>query len=394
MNSIQERYNQLLIELTNFCEDNDIKYRLHGQTAKMAYLSHKYMSNSIDTKIEMCVEEVKKLIYCMKMHPIPNRVLEYMGNQKNYPGFSLKFFDPDTLYLPLNEYGNYKAYAINVEVIILRKYPENPWKRKFLLGLEVGWELNKNHPPKNLKKKHYICKWAIKALQLLLGKKILSGILFKLMIHQYNSKAGDKIFFRERFQSIILLQKDSCNSTKKIIFEECQYPIAADPEKYLSHLYKKNWCNRKLLGEKPGAELIIDERINFQDFNKMLLKNNFNLNSYAKQYKRIKKGISLRAQYYKEKNDLWNCAVKIGQVMEEEKFYLENHEYTQNLIQNFAYNTLVYHLEKYKKILADKDGITYSDYLNKELLPIYNMILQIQGKSIIHTKKQRSEGKW
>lgn len=391
MNSLQAKCNQLLIELTEFCEENDIEYGISCSTVKMAYLNSGYIDGSIDTRIEMNVAQARKLISCMEKNPISDRKLTYMGNHKKYPGFSLRYSDPNTLYLPLSGYTRYPGNDMGIEIVILRKYPVGPWKRKLLMALEVGWELNCDLPLKKQGKKKFLCKIGVGFLRTICGSKRLGRWLFQWMMKQYDSKPDDTLCIRRAFKKLVKLPKRA-EEKHILLFEGREYPCLENIEKYLVKILGEKWRDSQQVGEKPGAELIVDDSINFEMLDSKLQKK-FDLNKFIRKHIEVKRGISLRGPYFRRKMVLWKKAMNVGLIMETESEYLRSGDYRENLIENHAYEKLEKYLGRYQKILSGSQIKSCNSKLKKELLPSCVLMLQIQGKKALALQLKKSKGK-
>lgn len=378
MDSLQKKYNDLLIELTQYCEENAIMYRLHGQTAKMAYLSAGYVENCIETTIEMTVDEAEKLILCMAKDPIPNRCLEYMGSNKDYPGFSIRYTDPSTLYLNLSQYGNSQRNDMGIEIVILRKHISKKWKKYMLLALEIGWEMNTSYPPSyKLKVRHIVSKLLIKSIQLLVGREKVGKCLFnKLML---NYRSTEDVCVRRLYGKVIHLPRMSEYSYVEFEFEGRLYPVAEDIKKYLQALYGDKWDKLNNV-EEPGMNLVVDDRISYSILRDVFLQVDFSIEEYYRNHRNVRKGVSLRGTPFRQKNNIWKSAIDVEYAMQSEKFYQTHSEYIRNLIDNYAYEELNKLLKPYGKILNLKDGYTYNSKLNEELFEIYVHLLNVKGK--------------
>lgn len=381
MNAVQEKYNQLLIELTEYCDQNGIEYRLHGQTAKMAYLAQGYVGRIIETKIEMTVSQVRKLISAMERLPVPGRSLDYMGKRKDYPGFSLRYSDPSTLYLPLNQCGSYVDGGMGVEIIILRKYPSAAKKRLILQGIEGGYEINYSFFGFRAYPKRFLCGLILRFLNVLLGKKRVGKWLFEWLLDQYDSNEEDRLCVWRPFGKLIVLPKNDGVPVDWIPFEDKAYPVCGNTPLYLKSLYKTKWNKGNADGISPGQELIVDPNLNYEELWKALEENGFSMKSYMKEHRKVKQGISKRAPYYRQKMFYWKKAMNVGNALESETYYEQCHEYTQNLIDNFAFEKLERHMKRYKTILSQKNGFFYSASLDQELIDPYIALLEVRGKT-------------
>ncbi len=394
MNAIQEKYNQLLQELTSYCKAHKIGYRLYGQTARMAYFAKGYIGSVIDTKIEMTVTQARKLIAAMEREPIDGRCLGYMGKQKYYPSFSLYYSDPGTLYLPLNRYGGSRRYAMGVEVVILRRVLKKPSNRVILANVEAGYEMSCGYPIAKPTGMSVMVRVALQCLYPLFGQERVAGWLFQWLMDKYKSGPKSRLCTRAIGKQPIVLPKTTGQKNGKLQFEGKTYPVAPLVRRYLIALYGKKW--EKLLGERPGDNLIVDPNLSYAELEKVLDENGFSMREYDKEHKKVKKGVGKRAVYYRKKVSYWKKAVAVGETFEAEQYYAERHAYTRNLVKSHAFDKLETYLKPYEKCLKQKNGINFSPYLNHELMSTYITLLQVNGdakKAAKYEKIRKKKGK-
>lgn len=198
MDRDSEKVLQLLKEFDGICKDNDIKYYLTGETLLYAFCHGTIEPKAINAKVLMTVDNAKKFINVIQKNKTENREIEYWGNSRKYPDFSIKYTAADTLCFNVLEKLDFKTHGFHIRIGILRgKVKAKRLKRMMVNALVLGlgaWSHNESLVP-YIKgaKKTAIAMMITKPAELLIGAGRLRKWLFNyLCSHAKNGNYSDR----------------------------------------------------------------------------------------------------------------------------------------------------------------------------------------------------------
>lgn len=181
---IQKRIHQLLIEIDQICKKNDITYFLSKETLLYGYLRGTYDKSTHCGNILIMASDAEKMFDCLNDVNNPHRCVESWKNSKNYPDYTIRYYDTQTTCYNVLDCLNYENHGIYVEIQIL-KGKINGMKGKLSRVLERGMILTSYHerPSFNEVKNRYdfTAKWIYRLCSTFLGKQTIRKNLFSFI---------------------------------------------------------------------------------------------------------------------------------------------------------------------------------------------------------------------
>lgn len=119
MTDVQEKLLELLIDLDDICQRNNIKYYLCSETVLGAFTKKAFLSSCCEANVAMTPDHALKFIHAVKAENRSDRITDSMYSNKNYPDFTVRFGNPNTLMmkLPYQEAGTLPCIAVTIHMI-------------------------------------------------------------------------------------------------------------------------------------------------------------------------------------------------------------------------------------------------------------------------------------
>jgi len=265
MLDVQKRILELMKEIDGICQKNDIRYFLQGRTALMALKYGGFKDCFINLSIGMTVENAKAFLKVLESDCPSGRYYECMFNSPNYPRVSIRYGDRNSMDFATYNYGNYKYYGINVVIEIYRHPEISKLKAKVNGFMEYGWEYMCN--PKKFTVKSAVCGMGTGALAALTGRRKFSKRLFKKLVIDNRLKTDRYMWLPYYGKGRKYFTADMLNDTRRIPFEDTEFPVIAQTEEYLKLILGKKWEERKFPERYPSTAIrLIDTNLPFQKY--------------------------------------------------------------------------------------------------------------------------------
>ncbi len=119
MRDVQEKLLELLTDIDGICKRENIKYYLCEETAHGAIMEHSMYDKCYQANIAMTTDDVRKFMKVVKNENRADRVVDSMMSNKDYPEFTVRYGDPNTmvLELPYTEKGKIPCIAVTIHMI-------------------------------------------------------------------------------------------------------------------------------------------------------------------------------------------------------------------------------------------------------------------------------------
>ena len=270
MNEVQKKIFALLKEIDETCKANGIDYYLCSDTALFAYQSAALHAAAYSAEIALATEDVSQFLKVMDKKE--NRIVESWKNNENYPDFSLRYVDKDSLCYSLDGGQANKYNGIFIQITLIRK---RPLIRRKNFIIENGINANSGHP---LQKRGL--------------KRYFFAVIFKVLMFLY----GKKKFVRKYFEKQISLRGKNTNQYKigkkvypKIILEGIKNEIQLYDhafqtfpylEEYFLYAYGYNWEHKKIV--LNADNIILNPNISCVAYEKILRELNWRNKKYTK----------------------------------------------------------------------------------------------------------------
>ncbi len=119
MTDVQKKLFELLTDLDDICKRRHIDYYLCAETAHGAFVKKAFHEDCCEASVAMTPENARKFIAAVKAEKRADRIVDSMYSNKNYPDFTLRFGDPNTLMmrLPYKAVGPIPCIGVTVHMI-------------------------------------------------------------------------------------------------------------------------------------------------------------------------------------------------------------------------------------------------------------------------------------
>jgi hypothetical protein len=272
MNDIQTKIFELLDELRLCCEANGIAYYLQGATALHAYRTGEIHPQAHNAQIALLAEDVSRFLKAMEKCKREDRVLEHWGNNENYPDFSMRYSDKESLCFEIKEMNAFRGKGIYLDIVILRNEAD---LRRGRLRLENGITLNSGLAYTGADLRKLILKFGVGVFLSLRGKRKYLQSYFKKNIRPCKKTTWQ---YRSRKDFYSRLHFDGPMSFVNVRgqnFQSFNYL-----EAYFLCKFGQLWKERKVFLTSPN--LIVSSRLCCNDYENLLAQHKWNNRRYAR----------------------------------------------------------------------------------------------------------------
>lgn len=261
MTDIQQKLLTLLTDLDAVCQREGIHYYLCKETALGAYRNGEFLPSCCEANVAMTAADALRFVKAVKKEGRPDRTVDSMHNNKNYPDFTVRYGDAATLMmtLPYNEASLVPTIAVTIHMIRYKSkysskiyhYTKSLWKlcvkpTVSVAGFTRRAAVTACHFGKNL-----------------LGGRLFSRALFKLWvsIHSKKNKKDISICAGSYKYENSLIKKQST-----LTLEGHTFPTFGDVEGYLLTTYGENYATCQPGYRKPSSSLLVSASVSYQEF--------------------------------------------------------------------------------------------------------------------------------
>jgi len=264
MNRIQEKAFALLKEIDQCCEQNGIDYYLCGTALLEAYRVEKLPEGAHHISVALFANDVGKFLEAMDQRK--GRSLEHWGNNKNYPDFSLRYIDKESLcYHMLNHRGfNYNGIFVRIDIIRDDSHV-NQVKRL----IERGINLNSGNFKQRVSIKALVLKYVVKFFLLLCGKERFVKNYFNKQIAASEGQMQQFRLVSKVYPSLLLMGPKKSVKLYGNSFQTFSYT-----EEYLMYRFGLRWKSIEL--KVGNDDMIINPCITSENYEKALAGHHWN----------------------------------------------------------------------------------------------------------------------
>lgn len=140
MNKEQQEVFSLLMEIDKICREYGIPYYLSPQLTLRAVMHRPFSLNPLTGCVLMKTGDMERFRRAFRKKKMSGRVLESMYSHRFFPGFYLRYENPDTTCYCLHAGKNFRYPGMGVNILPLRGGPASEKKEKILEILETGWQ--------------------------------------------------------------------------------------------------------------------------------------------------------------------------------------------------------------------------------------------------------------
>lgn len=233
MREVQEKLLELLTDIDGICKRENIKYYLCEETAHGAIMKHSLYDDCYQANIAMTTNDVLKFMKAVEKENRKDRVLDSMLTNKDYPEFSVRYGDPNTMLLELPFIEKGKLPCIAVTIYMIRFKPRR--MKKYYRFSSAFWRVchKEVRAYADFYKKAVV--FGCHAVKKLFGEAFLSRRLFKswCSVFKENKKAKKIAVGAGKFVFDAEMQEEDT----AIMMNGQEFPVFAELDTYLNKKY-------------------------------------------------------------------------------------------------------------------------------------------------------------
>lgn len=264
MDQVKKKVFTLLKEIDYCCEQSGIDYYVCGSALLDAHRVGELRDGTHHVSVAILAEDADKFVESMGQRE--DRSLEYWGNSKNYPDFSIRYIDKESLCYNMLNHRAFNHNGIFVRVDIIR---DESRVTHFKRWLERGISLNSGNFKQRASVKALILKYGVKFFLFVRGKE---GFLEKYFKKQTFSSEERMQLFRlagKAYPSLLLE-----GSKQFVKLHDSKFQTFAYAEEYLMYRFGYGWKRVEL--KVDNDDMIISPCIKAEDYEKALASYNWN----------------------------------------------------------------------------------------------------------------------
>lgn len=268
---VQKIILNLLEEIKNICEKEGISFFLGGYIAEGAEKYGTFFKGCCSAYIVMHPRDRKRFLRAMKHGIASNRKLESFETNRNYPDFSIRYTDTDTLFFNVREEGFYRNNGISITVYFVRPNAGTEIRQKFNTGLYASIEANAlKSPLYNYTLRKTAAGIIGKAAMFFLGKKLTKKIAWKLIYSSKDSAQIQSGSIKSFWFHDIPIPTLNFDERRLCSLNGITFPIPVNYDLYSKHQIRKGLKINQRIGIQIGLPYIISTTIPEREYTKRL----------------------------------------------------------------------------------------------------------------------------
>lgn len=254
----------LLKEIKIVCETQNIDFFISGELALCTYRKEPLKPDFNDATVLIFAKDVERLKKGLKK--LPNRRIEDLTNNRNFPGYYLRYMDESTTLVNCDDSTfNYDTNSIGIDIEVICGCINRRFKDRLLNLIKRIW--CRCHRAEYLNKyvdKRTTIKIAlIKFLFVIIGTSSIMRRLFDLWTKMGTVKSNSVEIARNN-GDIVTMNASVFNSKEYLIIEGERYPFVASLKLFVSKLYHGRFKR------KPRKNEIFSEKITWEQYKRIL----------------------------------------------------------------------------------------------------------------------------
>lgn len=278
MTEIQQKLLELLCDLDTICQRENIPYYLSGHTALSAYTRSEFFPDCCQASVSMTPENAIRFLQAVRKEGRSDRITDSMFSNKNYPDFTLRFCDPNTLMIPLPYCRPSSLPYIGIVIHMIRTKPAH--MNKIYQLSHTFWRASTMSEGSVSGFTKHVAVSVCRIAKNILGGKYFSRLLFRFWVSLFQFRETDKpiAIASDAFHYEPALVKGA----QTVALEGKVFPIFADPEGYLLTAYGEDYSTVIPKYYKPSASLLASVNISFRQFVETAKERNLDLKTIQK----------------------------------------------------------------------------------------------------------------
>lgn len=373
MNSVQEKYFELLCEIDDLCASLHIPYWFTGRSALYAYALGELPDAAYYPSVMIRVEDAQAFREKMLETMADNRTLECMLDDADYPSFTMKYSNDDTLCIDTGEYRSYRSYGIYV---IIEFVEHRPGRINWLIGQAVKWGWLENSLPytrnNSLDTKTQLSRMIMKPAALV-NREVSAKITFDQLTKMYSKPSEKYQTSRHNLQRYNLEPAWVDKAPYPVEIGGRKFPLVSNPNAYLRLLYGARYQEAAEKPQDKGAGRIIDPCVPYKEF----IEDAGDLLD-----DRFMAALDENNRFNKENNvflatmaDQWRKALWVGTKMNLAESWVIDGVKLRNLCRSGAYDEAYEELEPYIRHARSADS-EHAPFYNEQLYDTCETVLE------------------
>ncbi|MDO5117884.1 MAG: hypothetical protein Q4D34_05285, partial [Eggerthellaceae bacterium] len=258
---------QLLREIADICNGAGIRYFLSNRAALMAYALGGVTDGATSPTVLIPVEDSLKFAEAFKERQLPNRILDSLLTNNNYPTFSFRYVDTTTLCLSTRQLSNFVNHGMYVHIGFLEHTPPTV-VRRFGSFLKTGWyDVNcVNARGSSVRLKSRFAKGAVGTAFNTDKDALVGSRLFHLLVKIYSGKS-DSYQVNEASLKRVTFDADMIEGEQ----ETCDvcgttFTTFCDADDYLKRLFGRHYEKNAMKKRNLSVYRIVDPHISYDDY--------------------------------------------------------------------------------------------------------------------------------
>ena len=378
LNREQQEVLTLLKEIDIICRKNGITYFLSPQLTLCAVGEQPFPVNPMAGVILMKAWDIPRFVKAFEEEQPLRRSLESMENNRNFPGFYLRYCNKNTLCYHMDTWGRlrYPGLGINIQPVqaMCSSRKKYLWNRL----REDGWSriCGKNSRWKSVRDLFCICMVRIMSLggKERLGRKIFSDLT---AVQQEGGEYVIRGIKKTSYYPAEIFEK-----AKEIVLEGERFLVPEDTDGYLSAAYGENYLERPAENYVQSPAMVVSTLIPCEEY----LEQTPGLKKLAAERGWQEKLQGYGRCYKKYFNLCWKYAKMCGNRRALGATYVEKKDYIINLHKNGDYMQLERVFRSYTNMMEKclkQDEVFEAD---EEILNIYLDVLEKTGRLVFLEK--------
>lgn len=262
MTEVQEKLLELLTDIDDICNREDIKYYLCLETAHAALVKKVFHSKCCQASVAMTPDDALKFVAAVKRENRADRITDSMLNNKNYPDFTVRYGDPNTMMiqLPYNPVGVVPCIAVTIHMI--RYKPK--FSRKFYKRSKKFWKACRKPISSYSGFTARLAATACHVIKKIFGEANISRWLFKkwcaIFSANKKAKAISVCAGKYVYDPVLLEYEDT------VQLEDKEFRVFGYVDAYLRTAYGSTFRKTTPKYTKPSSTLLISKYVPYKEY--------------------------------------------------------------------------------------------------------------------------------
>ena len=381
MNDVQQTILTLLDEVKEICVSNDIQCFLGWKTALFAYYIGEFPEGAHEGCMIISGQDIEKFIRAVADEKKPNRDLEHLGNNPNFPSFYLRYADTSTLSISKVEARGYRCYGIGIEIHVIRALPDSKQQERVQRVIERGFA-RKAHVSKPRTLKHKVLIGAAAVYTHGFSEKHTKKT-FHNWLDLYGQENTERVFIRGRFEKNRYFMRDFFESVQEVDLYGHTFCVPENPELYFKAYYPGINQMKLVQLSKPDMAMINSADLPYQDYLKECGGYERLNKHYVADVRKVRTYNHQIKPYLNEINKAWATAVAAGIQFQLREYYADKLDLLENLLESWDVKGIDEIVKPYREAIAETKNGEKEIFVSEEFHMFYDkyqMLLEGGGK--------------